>query len=74
MATCSFVGSNNNKIIDVKVNMIKQYFISHTKIGLKSPKFETFKTEESKPLVIIKNIKTRKSCSEAFLNRLDFTN
>ena len=74
MATCNFVGSNNKKVIDVNVSMIKRYFISHTKIGLKSPKFETFKTEESKPLVIIQNIKTRKSFSEALLYCLDFTN
>ena len=49
------------KVIDDRVNKIKQYFISHSKIVLKSPKFETFKAEESKPLMIIKNIKTRKS-------------
>ena len=72
MATRTFVGSNKENVFDVKVNMIKQYFISHTKIDLKSPKFETFKTEESNPLVIIKNIKTRKSFSEAFIIETSF--
>ena len=66
VTACNFVGSNNKKVIDVMIKKMKHYFISYTKIGFKTPKFETFKTEESRPLVIIKNIKTRKSFSKAF--------
>ena len=42
MATCNIVGYNNKKVINVKVNKIKHYFIGHTKIGLKSPKERDF--------------------------------
>ena len=45
MATCNVASSNCKKIIDVKVNKIKHYFISHTKISFKSPKFKTFKAK-----------------------------
>ena len=48
------VGSNK-KVIDFKVNKINHYFIRHTKIGLKSPEFTTFKTEKSKLLAVIKD-------------------
>ena len=46
VATYKLVCSNNNKVIDDKVNKIK-HRISHIKITCKSPRFETFKTEES---------------------------
>ena len=67
MATCNLV-LTAKKVIDVKINKIKQYLIRSTKISFKSPKdkFKTFKAEESKSLAIIKNVKTRKTFSKSF--------
>ena len=64
------------KVIDVKVNKIKKYFISHTKIGVKSPEFKIFKAEKSMPLVLVKNIKTGSVSVKPFRAasiRVDFT-